>query len=105
MKYYHGTVEADLGEIEVGYSGGIHRYESAAGYAYATTSESSAWYYAELAWNNTSNDEDVPRVYIVEPNGVVEKDPGPDALSDDYRCADGWVVVGELPTPEHWLGD
>ncbi len=113
MLFYHGTVEEELDEIlpcDVTGFRAIHSILSDTAYAYATTSVSSAWRYAELSWNHVASrtpgradDSQFPHVYIVEPLGEVESDPNRDAMSGDYRCAEGWAVVGELPTPDHWI--
>lgn len=77
-------------------------------HAYATSDESNAWHYAEMAWNAKAGKPVVPRVFRVEPTGEHEEDPAFDDsgnsrgnFSTDRRSQAPWRVVGEVPMPPH----
>ena len=77
-------------------------------HAYATPDESTAWHYAEAAWNNADIGGTHPKVYRVKPLGHTEDDPTHDqygasrgTFTGDVRSKHGFEVVGEQPMPEH----
>lgn len=99
-KYYHGTVAEELTEIHPGgtHSGQtVHPLKGMDGYVYFTTNVTTAWHYAELAWNATSSG--IPRVYEVVPTGEVIEDPNQE-FAGDYCSRLPLKVVRELPMPE-----
>jgi hypothetical protein len=101
-EFFHGTVSHfhPGDEILPGHAP-VHRFMSSPEHSYATTSEDSAWHYAELAWN-WKPEAKAPRVYKVEPIGEYEDDDNSNTSLGDKRSKSGWRVLGELPTPEHW---
>lgn len=112
IRYYHGTVVEDLEEVLPASAHGrgvIFTSDTDPDYAYATGSETDAWYYAELAWNATSSG--IPRVFEVEPIDWddIEEDPPFDqhgrsrsTRDQDVRSRTGWRVVRGLRIPEAW---
>lgn len=115
--FYHGTVgdpDVDqLDQIQPASQHGMgvtHWNMTDPEFAYAAQSESSAWYYAELAWHNRGGDRDVPRVFRVRATGPVEEDPFYDAQGrsrsvheGDVRSRHPFEILDELPTPEHFI--
>jgi hypothetical protein len=100
QQFFHGSSTEGLTEIT---PRGAQRYfhsDHPGTHAFATTSESDAWDYAEKAWNHA--DKGIPRVYRVEPKGEVEKDPHYQNTEGTWhRSKHGFRVVGEVPMPEH----
>ncbi len=118
--FYHGTVgDPDVDELDeiqpadVHGRGVSHPAMTDTGYAYAASSERSAWYYAELAWNNrVGSDREVPRVFRVRATGPVEEDPFYDeqgrsrSVNDgDVRSRHPFEILDELPTPDQFITD
>lgn len=113
---YHGTArEGLIGKtilpVDVTGMPATFPSDTDRGYAYATVEPSTAWHYAELAWNAAS--VGIPRVYEVAPvdGADVEDDPTHDArgnsrgnFPDDRRSRAGFLVIRELPMPDD-MGD
>jgi hypothetical protein len=116
-QFFHGTTRPNLTEITPAdrhptWMKPVFENETDRGHAYATTDESNAWHYAQLAHNTAVHRSrggpfPVPRVYQVEPMGEHETDPEYDGdrhrgnFSTDRRSRHGWRVVREMPMPEH----
>jgi 8-oxo-dGTP diphosphatase len=112
--FYHGTSlgredEEDPPE-QVTPQGAAHLYpgEHTGEHAYATTSPSSAWSYAEKAWHAGRGEQ--PRVLRVRPAGPFEEDPPYYASGASRSVGEGavrsvhpWEVTGEEPVPDHLL--
>lgn len=101
QQFFHGTVsEHGLTEITPRGEKRFYRSDHAGTHAFATTSESDAWDYAEKSYMHT--DRGIPRVYRVEPKADVEKDPHYQNYEGKWhRSKAGFNVVGEVPMPEH----
>lgn len=101
QQFFHGSVsERPLTQITPRGSQRFFRSDHEGTHAFATTSESDAWEYAEKAFMHT--DRGIPRVYRVEPKGDVEKDPHYQNTEGKWhRSKQGFNVVGEVPMPEH----
>lgn len=112
--YYHGTTVPNVSHIlPARQHGGPQVFGnglSSPDHAYATTSESDAWDYAEKAWNAAPSGR--PRVYKVHPIGGhedVEPDPQEDehgnnryVNQNDHRSTQGFHVLHEMPFPHHF---
>lgn len=99
-QFFHGTVAEDMHEVTPRGARQYHIGEHDGTHAFATTSESDAWHYAELAWNHASTG--VPRVYRVQPKGHVEQDPHRENFDGRWhRSKEGFDVMHEVPMPEH----
>jgi hypothetical protein len=114
--FYHGTVEhlnpgdAILPATKAGVP--LNHKISSPEHAYATTDESGAWEYAEMAhaWhvNRSQPPFKIPRVYEVTPLGEHEEDTNAGTYSGDRKSRAGWQVVsetqmpGDMGEPDEW---
>lgn len=110
--YYHGTVEPGLRQIQPGRVHGkvVFPHVTDPDFAYANPELSSAYHYAELAYNAAAYGR--PRVYKVRATGPIEEDPSHNERGDsrstmpgDIRSRHRFEVIEEMPAPDWWVDD